>query len=236
MSKALWMLGLLLVAPLARGQEPQFPVHLTARTASEDALLTKLPSIQTVTVPADTQAAISMLSGMHTQVSHVDDPVEATLLKPVYVRGQLALPAGTLLEGRIIHVRPAGRMHHPGELGFRFESISLPDGQSAPISAYLSGYAGPRLPKVRMGTEGSLHGTRGFSLKRLAFGISSVGALSAAKALVVGGSSLAYFLPAGGAAIAGFEIFFPRGNDVHVPPDTRFRIRLSNPVTVRVSG
>jgi hypothetical protein len=236
MAKAVWMLGLLLVVPLTQAQEPNFPLHLIARAPATAEFSSELPSFESVTVPADTQAAISMLSGMHTQVSHVNDPVEATLLKPVYVRGHVALPVGTLLEGRVTRVRPAGRLHHPGELGFRFESISLPDGQRAPISAYLSGYAGPRLPKVRMGSEGVLHGTRGFSLKRLAFGVSSVGALSAAKALAVGGSSLAYFLPVGGAAVAGFEIFFPRGNDVHVPPDTRFRIRLSNPVTVRVSG
>ncbi len=236
MSKAFAMLAVLLIAPLAWAQEPSFSPHLAARSAAAEPTAPELPTLQTVTVPADTQAAISMLSGMHTQVSHVDDPVEARLLKPVYVHGQLALPVGTLLEGHITHVRRAGRLHHPGELGFRFESISLPDGQSAPISAYLSGYAGPRLSKVRMSSEGTLRGTRGFSLKRLAFGISSVGGLAATKALVVGGSSLAYVLPVGGAAIAGFEIFFPRGNDVHVPPATRFRIRLINPVTVRVAG
>lgn len=230
------LVGLLLVAPMLRAQEVNFPLPLVERPGTETASSPKLPPLATLTVPADTQAAISMLSGIHTQVSHVDDPVEATLLKPIYVRGRLALPVGTLLEGRITHVRPAGRMHHPGELGLRFDSISLPNGQTAPISAILSGYDGPQLPKVRMGAEGTLRGTRGFSWKRLTLGISTAGALSAARALVAGSSSLAYFLPLGGAALAGYEIFIPRGNDVHIPPDTRFRVRLSNPVTVRVSG
>ena len=41
-------------------------------------------------------------------------------------------------------------------------------------------------------------------------------------------------LPATGGGLVGFELLWPRGNDVHVPPETRARIRLNYPVTVRV--
>jgi hypothetical protein len=119
---------LFLSAVVCAGQEMQPPVTLSPR-ASVSAAAVEHRSITVVTVPADTEAAIEMLSGLHTRVSHVDDPIEARLLKPVYVQGRVALPYGTLLEGHVTRVRPAGHLHRPAEMSFRFDSISLPDGQ-----------------------------------------------------------------------------------------------------------
>jgi hypothetical protein len=187
-------------------------------------------------VPAESEAAITMLSGLHSLVSRVDDPVEAKLLKPVYADGQVALPAGTLLDGRITRVHPAGRLHRPAELAFQFENITLPDGQTESVRAVLSGVEGRSLSKARLETEGYLKGTRGFSWKMLAVSLGALGASAPIKAAVFGSASLKFLLPAGGASLLGYELIFPRGNEVHIPPATEFRIRLSTPVTVRAHG
>jgi hypothetical protein len=189
-----------------------------------------------VTVPADTEAAIEMLSGLHTRVSHVDDPVEARLLKPVYVEGRVALPYGTLIEGHVTRVQPAGRMHHPAAMAFRFDAVSLPDGQREPISAVLFAMGNSKLQNAHIDNEGNLKGSRGFSFKKIVGGIAAAGSFATLRAAVAGAATLAYSLPASGAAFLGYELLAPRGSEVHVPPETQFRIRLSYPVTVQVRG
>lgn len=181
-----------------------------------------------LTVPAETEASVQLLSGIHTQVSRVDDPVAGRLLQSVYVDGQIALPSGSLLYGRITHVRAAGRMHRAGELGFRFEQISLPNGDLEPINAVLASLERPG--HLRLDREGYLKGGRGLSWRQMALGLGGGGAVAA---VGVEAAALGTVLPAGAAALVGYEIFWPRGEDVHLPPDTHCRIRLDYSLTVR---
>jgi hypothetical protein len=175
-----------------------------------------------------------MLTGLHTRISQVNDPVTARLQQAVYVDGQIALPPGSILNGRVTRVELAGRMRHPAELGLRFESITLPSGETEPISAVLAALEKPGLAKAKLDSEGHLKGTRGISFKALTGGLTGLGALSIGKATLAAGSAVSTFVPVGGAAVLGFAALWPRGNDVNVPPDTNCRIRLNYPVTVRI--
>jgi hypothetical protein len=185
-----------------------------------------------LTVPADSEAHIKLLSGMHTRVSAVDDPVTALLVTPVMVDGRVALPAGSLLDGRVTSVHSAKRFHGSGELAFRFELITLPDGESQPVNAVLSGLDQP-LRHIRLDSEGHLKGTHGFGWKTVA-GLGSWGTFGALKLATAGLGLASPILPAVGTGLIGYELL-GRGSDVHVPPDTRCRIRLNTPVTVRVA-
>jgi len=188
-----------------------------------------------LTVPAQTEAAIQLLSGIHSRVSHVGDLVTAELLQPVYVNGRVALPTGSVIGGRITRIRPAGRMRRPAELVLRFDSITLPDGQEEPCSAGLSGLDSPLPKTVELDSEGHLRGSRGISWKRLAGGFFGLGTFAFAEAQLASAAALGASLPIGAGAVLGYTFLIPRGNEVHVPPDTRFRIRLHQSVTVRVA-
>jgi hypothetical protein len=225
---------LALSSAVCAAQENFKPVAFTARSETVAASVPAQRAITVVTVPADTEAAIEMLSGLHSRVSHVDDPIEARLTRPVYVEGQLALPSGTLLQGHVARVQGAGRMHHGAQMTLRFDEISLPDGQTAPISAIISSARGSALRDVRVDDEGNLKGSRGFSFKRVLGGVAGVGSFTTIRAAMAGAATIAYSLPASGAAFVGYEFLVPRGNEVHIPPETHFRIRLNNPVTVQV--
>jgi hypothetical protein len=188
-----------------------------------------------LTVPAATEAEIQFLSGLHTRVTDAEEPVRAQLLKPVFVDGRIALPSGSFLEGRVIKVRPAARLHRPGELALRFEQITLPDGESEPLSAVLTSLDKDAAPRVRIDSEGYLKGTRGLTWRGIAGGMLAFGTVSAAKLGFAGSGAFAGpWLPATGSALLAYEVFWPRGNEVHVPPETCARIKLSYPVTVRV--
>ncbi len=216
--------------------QSEFPaLVLTPRSIVSATPAPPTPSIPTLTVPADTQAAVTMLSGLHTRISQVNDPVTARLQQSVYVDGQIALPSGSILKGHVTRVMAPGRMHRPGELGFRFDSITLPSGETEPISAVLASLDNPGPDKVRLDAEGYLKGTRGFSAKALLGGMAGLGAFGISKAAMGASSAVSTVLPVGGAAMLGFAALFPKGNDVNVPPDTRCHIRLNYPVTVRVA-
>ncbi len=225
---------LMLLASGTWAQENSPSLMLTPRTMTSATSPARPVLPETLTVPAETEAAVTMLSGLHTRISRVDDPVTARLQQAVYVDGQIALPPGSILNGRVTRVQLAGRMHHPAELGFRFESITLPSGETEPISAVLAALDKPGLAKVRLDPEGYLKGTRGFSMKALAGGLTALGGLGIGKAALATSSAVGTFLPVGGVAVLGYAALWPKGNDVNVPPDTRCRIRLNYPVTVRV--
>jgi hypothetical protein len=190
---------------------------------------------RTLTIPAQTEATAQLLSGIHTQVSHVGDPIRAQLLKPVYVDGHVALPQGTLLDGRITRIRSAGRLRRPAELSLRFEQITLPDGQDQPIAAVLTALDTPAPPKVRLDSEGQLKGTKPSAWRGLTGCLAGLGALAVVQGNLSGAAALGATLPLGGGTVLGYAFLWPRGSDVHLPPETRFRIRLYNPLTVRVT-
>jgi len=226
---------LILLSSALSAQDARWPSALTPRSNAQPASPSKLEPAATLTVPADTEAAVTMLSGLHTRVNQVNDPVTARLRQAVYVDGQIAFPPGSLLNGRVTRIQLAGHMHRPAELGFRFESITLPDGETEPISAVLAALDKPGLQKARLDSEGTLIGTRGFSLKGLAGGVAALGIFGVGKAAIASSSAVGTFVPLGGAAVLGYAALWPRGNDVNVPPQTNCRIRLNYPVTVRVS-
>jgi hypothetical protein len=188
----------------------------------------------TLTVPADTQVSIELLSGIQSQVSHADDIVEARLLKPVSVDGHVVLPEGTLFTGRVLDVRQSGRLHRPAEIAFRFEQVALPDGQEKPIGAAIAGFEGTLRKEVGVDSEGDLMAKRAQPWKGLSLGIAGLGSSVALQAVAAGGSAIFPAFSAGSAGWLAYEVLWHRGNEVNVPPNTPCTIRLEYPVSVRI--
>ncbi len=189
----------------------------------------------TVIVPAETEAEIQLLSGIHSQVSHAGDPFTAQLIRPITVNGKVALPAGSLIGGEIIRIRPAGRMRRPAELALRFDRVTLPDGQDQPISAILAGLDAMPQTDTQVDSEGILKGDRAGTWKRLAGGLIGLGAFSVIQTQFTSAAALGATLPIGGGVVLGYSFLLPKGNEVHLPPDTQMRIRLRSALTVRVA-
>lgn len=186
-----------------------------------------------LTVPAETEVKVQLLSGIHTQVNHVNDPVIAEVLKPVYVEGKIALPPGSLLDGHITMIRNAGHMHRSAELGMRFDWITLPDGQEKPVAAVLAALEHPEMLSIHLDQEGHLTSNRSTSWKALVGGVTAVGTYGALKIAAVGSAGASVVLPIGGAALISYEALWRRGREVNMPPDTQCRLRLNYPLIVR---
>lgn len=215
-------------------QGPQSGARLPHRSQPAPVVAPNSVLPPTLTVPAETEVNVQMLSGIHTRINRVDDLVMARVLEPVYVNGRMALPPGTLLDGRITMIRPSGHIHRSAELGLRFDRILLPDGEEKPITGVLTQAEMPKSLNLRLDAEGHLTGNRGLSWKSLFGGAAAFGTFGALKVAAVTGSAATWALPMGGAALIGYEVFWPHGQEVNLPPDTRCRVRLSYPLTVRV--
>jgi hypothetical protein len=186
----------------------------------------------TLTVPAETSIKARMLTGMHTLVSHVNDPIAAEITQPVYIDGQLALPTGTLFDGHITAVRAPGRMRRAGKIAFRFDYVTLPSGQQIPVSAVITGLEKTKGVSGELDSEGHLEGRRKTPWKSFLTGFLTVGGLTAAKLAVASSAALTVAAPASAAAFLGYEIFLIHGSNVSVPPNTRCHIRLNSSLTV----
>jgi hypothetical protein len=185
-----------------------------------------------LTIPAETQVKARLLSGMHTLVSHVNDPVSAEMTEAVYINGQMALPKGTLFDGHITSVRPPGRMRHNGEIAFRFDHLTLPDGQEVPVSAVITRLENNKDLLGELDSEGHVDGRRRNSWRHFLTGALGVGGLTAAKLAIASSAALTVAAPASAAAFVGYELFLRRGGNVNVPPRTRCQIRILSSLTV----
>ena len=179
-----------------------------------------------LTIPAETLVKARLISGMHTLVSHVNDPVSAEMTEPVYINGEMALPKGTLFDGHITSVRRPSWMRHSGEIAFRFDHVTLPDGQMVAVTAIITHLDNRKDLMGTLDAEGHVRGRRRASWRNFLTGAVGVGGLTAAKLAFAGSTALTVAAPASAAAFLSYEFLFLRGSDVDVPPITGCSIRL----------
>ena len=79
-----WVLFLSSTVSLAQ----DFPATSLMACAQPASTTTAAKTDATLTVPADTEASVQLLSGLHTQVAHVDDPAS-----PGYSLGRSRYPS-----------------------------------------------------------------------------------------------------------------------------------------------
>jgi len=187
-----------------------------------------------LTIPAATLVKARLISGMHTLVSHVNDPVSAEMVEPVYINGSMALPKGTLFDGHITSVRRPSRMRHNGEIAFRFDHVTLPDGQEVPVSAVMTRLENSTGLKGKLDAEGHIYGHERSSWRHFLTGAMGVGGLTAAKLAIASSAVLTVAAPASAAAFLSYELFIRHGSNVNVPPMTRCRIRILSSLTIPV--
>jgi hypothetical protein len=185
-----------------------------------------------LTIPAETLVKARLISGMHTLVSHVNDPVSAEMTEPVYINGRMALPQGTLFDGHITSIRRPSWMRHNGEIAFRFDYVTLPDGHQVPVSAIITHLDNNSDLRGALDSEGHLRGHRRGSWRSLLTGAVGVGGLTIAKVAIASSTALTVAAPASAAAFVGYELFLRRGSNVNVPPMTGCRIRILSSLTV----
>ena len=172
-------------------------------------------------IPEDTVISVRINEYLSSRTSKVGDKFTATVSTPVYVVGQIAIPAGSIIEGRITQVLAARRMNKPGTIAVEFDSISLPNGLSTQIVGVLTS-DNPEIQK-QIDEENRMSG--GKSQDNAVF-IGSSGAIGAILGAISGGAKGAAVGGAIGAGIGLAGVMMKKGEDASVPAGTAFGIRL----------
>jgi hypothetical protein len=85
------------------------------------------------------------------------DAFSISVTEPVTLNGQVAIPVGALLTGRISQIERPGRIKGVGQMRLNVERITFPDGRSSPLAATLVTAYGPQNLKV-VDSEGLVKG------------------------------------------------------------------------------
>lgn len=88
-------------------------------------------------IPAGTKIRLKMDTEISSKVSSVNDTFTATIVVPISIREVVALPAGTVIEGRIVNISRASLGGQKGKMEMRFETIRFEDKQSRDIEGVL---------------------------------------------------------------------------------------------------
>ena len=87
-------------------------------------------------------------------------PIEAVLTAPVFnAQHQLLLPASSRIVGEVTHAKPAGKLHHNGELRVVFEKIETPEGQTQAMHGSLEGVEVDKAANMKLDSEGGARTT-----------------------------------------------------------------------------
>jgi hypothetical protein len=166
---------------------------------------------ETLTIPANTQLTLRLENGLASDTSKVGDRVTARVEKAVSDSGDVVLPGGTVLHGRVTEAAESGRVKGRAHLAVAFDQIVI-RGRSYPLQATVLAADAPdshaRDAKVIGGSAvaGAIIG-----------GIKGGGS-GAAKGAVIGGA-------AGTGAV-----MITKGKEVEMPAGSRWVVRTKTPV------
>jgi len=194
---------MLLFSAMAFGQAAQPPVQTWQTGASEDPHLSQNqgdaghPSItaaprdaNSVVIPAGSKVPLSLKQAISTKNAREGDAVYAETVFPFVANDRVLIPAGTYIQGKIMHTEHAGRSKKRAEMLIHFTSMIYPSGYTVMLPGSIENTPGADNKGVK-DSEGTIQQDKD-SGKRLE---------DAAKGAAVGGAVGTI----GGAAAGGYN-------------------------------
>lgn len=166
------------------------------------------------TVPEGEKLQVRLETAVASNLSQVEDPVEATLAEPVVVEDTEVLPIGSTVSGTVSEAQPSGKVKGRASLAVRFDRIAAGGERYSII-----GVASREAP-----------GTKGKDAEKIGLGAAGgavVGALLGGKkgaavgTAVGGGAGTAVVL-----TTAGDEVRWPVGTVQSIPLDKAVDVRV----------
>ncbi len=121
--------------------------------------LLALTLLTTRQLPPGAQLHIRLTTPISSYASHAGERVEAILIAPVVLNGDIVFPAGSLLSGKLKSVQKVGfgLVHELAGFDLEFSGIATPDGQRFPLAARVQEVENAR---ERLTREGGIRGDR----------------------------------------------------------------------------
>jgi hypothetical protein len=90
-------------------------------------------------LPKGTVLMVGFRETLSSATSRPGDRFAAELVEPVLLNGRVAIPAGAVITGRVVNVKPGQRLGGRAELNLEFIGLKVGSGRESPISASFAG-------------------------------------------------------------------------------------------------
>jgi hypothetical protein len=173
------------------------------------------PRFRDVELPTGTALSLTLATSVASDTSRAEEPIRATLAKPVLVDGSVVLPTGSEVKGLVVSAEPSGRVKGRASIAIRFDRVS----------AWNDEY---RIRTATIAREAEA--TKKEDATKIAIG---AGAGAVVGAIAGGKKGAAIGTAVGGGAGTGV-VMATRGKEVSLGTGATVTARLQEPITVRV--
>jgi hypothetical protein len=181
-------------------------------------------------VPAGTLLHCRANQTLTTKLNKQGDSFTINTSEPISINGQVAIPVGSSLFGRIMVMERPGRIKGVGQMLLTVQQITLPDGRTFPLAATLVTVYGAEHVKV-VGAEGLVKGPNSHLPDAEEIGAGTVGGT------LVG---LMFAQPLAGAAVGATATVVDRmrrrGKDLTIPIGTQLNYQLTRELAITHSA
>jgi len=190
-------------------QAPQTQAPQTQDSASASS------SSASITIPAGMQLSVRTIDAIDSTKNQVGDPFKASLEEPVVIDGNVVIPKGADVYGRLEEAKTSGTFTGKSELRLALTGIVV-NGQTVPLVTGDYDVSGK---------------SKGASTAKRTVGVAALGTIIGA--IAGGGKGAAIGAGAGAAAGAGSEVI-TKGDQVKVPSETLLDFTLQQSVSIPV--
>ena len=187
------------------------------------------PSVHDVVIPAGTKLPIRLKNTISTKSNHEGDPIYAQSTFPVVVNDKIVIPAGTYVQGKIISVKPAGRLKGRAEVLIHFTTLIYPSGYTVLLPGSLDNAGGVDNSKVK-DKEGTIQADS--QKAKTAATIAQPAAEGTLIGAVARGGEGALIGAGVGGAVGTAIAALSHGNEVKMGPGTTLEVVLQRDVAV----
>lgn len=187
---------------------------ITPSTMGEDEVSTSSPS---VTIPAGTRISIRTVDAIDSAKNRVGDRFEASLEEPLWIDGNMVVPKGADVYGRLEESKETGTFTGRSQLRLELTGIVV-NGQTVPLITGEYEVSGK---------------SKGASTTKRTVGGAAIGSIIGA--LAGGGKGAAIGAGTGAGVGAGSEIV-TKGDEVKIPSETLLDFTLQQSVTIPKSA
>ena len=188
-----------------------------AKDESKSALGHLFESRREFVIPEGTTIRVTVDETLSSDNSHVGDIFAASTSEPVVIDGNVVIPKGAKVSGRVVDAKESGRLHVPARLAVALNSIEV-DSKSYDLQSSTYSLKGRNHNKRNLGFIGG--GAAGGAL---------IGGLAGGGTGALIGSAVGAGAGTAGAAATGKK-------EIRLAAETRLSFRLLQPLAVSVRG
>ena len=173
--------------------------------------------VREVTLPAGTELPVILDTTVASDSSIVEAPVRAHLSRAVLVDGQPVLAEGSTVSGVVTDATRSAKVKGRASIGLRFDSLT-PAGDDE---------------RYRIQTA-AISRTAAATTKEDAIKIGAPAAGGAIIGAIIGGGDGAAIGAAAGGGAGTAVVLSTRGDEIRLPAGSALRVRLTEPLTIRI--